>query len=213
MFPVGANYNPQIKEEEAKPGYNAPHVSKEGSVANNYSNNLSFKDNVENKIDSRATMEYINSSENDFDIRNILFYDKKTGQSRPLINDTLHILSFAIHKEFSRNLIFFRVVKHDVNKDKKYNSEDAVMLYVSDLDGKNFIQITPENEQFFDYFYYPETETILVKTALDIDKSKSFTSLDETNFREMKIKTPAMGREIFSKNLKDSLKNQMSVLQ
>ncbi len=48
---------------------------------------------------------------------------------------------------------------------------------------------------------------------MDIDNSKSFNNLDETNFREMKIKSPGMGREIFSKGLKDSLKSQMSVLQ
>lgn len=210
IFPVGANYNPKINEGDK--------VSKENqsndATGNGSFDNLSFSENYSNKkYDSRASKEYINSNENDFDIRNILFFDKKTGQSRPLINDTLHILSFAIHKEFSRPLIFFRIVKRDVNGDKKYNSNDAVMLYVSDLNGLNFTRITPDNEQFFDYFYYPESETILIKTAFDIDNNKSFNNLDETNFREMKIKSPGMGREIFSKGLKDSLKSQMSVLQ
>ena len=207
IFPVGANYNPAIKEAPVEDRHDkiSTVAVKEGALA--------FVQNTyDNKIDRSSSNEYINTSENDFDIRNILFYDKSTGQSRPLFSDTLHILSFAIHKEFSRPMIFFRIVKRDVNKDKKYNSADAIMLYVSDLDGKNFTQITPENEQFFDYFYYPETQTILVKTALDIDQSNSFTNLDETNFREMKIKNPRMGREIFSKSLKDSLKAQMNVL-
>jgi hypothetical protein len=86
------------------------------------------------------------------------------------------------------------------------------MLFVSDIYGKNLTQITPDNEQFVDYFYYPQTQTILIKTIIDADKDKNFTNFDETNFREMKIKEPAMGREIFKKSLKDSLRIQMKSL-
>ncbi len=124
IFPVGANYNPKINE-----GTKANENDQtKGATNNGTFENLSFSENYSNKkFDSRASTEYVNSNENDFDIRNILFFDKKTGQSRPLINDTLHILSFAIHKDFSHPLIFFRIVKRDVNEDKKYNSNDAVM--------------------------------------------------------------------------------------
>jgi len=202
-FPVGANYNPKIISNE----------SPENNGSFSSETKLTFSKNTTTKYDKRATTEFINSSEQDFDIRNILFYDKITGQTFPLINDTLHILSFGIHKEFKKPLVFYRVVKIDINKDNKYNSEDAVMLYTSDLRGKNFTQITPENEQFFDYFYYPETNTILIKTAIDIDKDNKFTEIDETNFREMKILDPHFGKEIFSKSLKDSLRQQINVLQ
>ncbi len=209
-FPVGANYNPKIKEAAKKDPVSGSmdivnYASKESP---GFSSN-----NTGTLYDRNASSEYINSNEQDFDIRNILFYDKLTGLSFPLIKDTLHILSFAIHKEFINPLIFYRVVKNDINKDSKYNSDDAVMLYTSDLKGKNFTQITPPNERFFDYFYYPETNTILIKTAIDIDKNNKFTELDETNFREMKIMSPQFGREIFSKSLKDSLRVQMNALK
>lgn len=206
-FPVGANYNPKISEKRKE------EIAKNGTVNNAASYAVSFTKNTTNYYDRNASSEFINSSENDFDIRNILFYDKLTGKSFPLINDTLHILSFAIHKEFKNELIFYRIVKNDINKDNKYNSADAVMLYTSDLNGNKFTQITPENEQFFDYFYYPETNTILVKTAIDIDKDNKFTEIDETNFREMKIADPKFGREIFSSSLKDSLRIQINILK
>jgi len=82
------------------------------------------------------------------------------------------------------------------------------MLYASDIFGNNMTRITPEDEQFVDYFYYEKTQTILAKTTIDANKDTHFTGKDETNFREMKIKTPALGREIFSKSLKDSLRLQ-----
>jgi hypothetical protein len=206
LFPVGGNYNPNItaasKTSESEDRLSSTTMKQ--SETNFFSRNEgSFK------FDRNSSDEYINVRENDFDIRNLLFYNKLSGSTYPLTKDTLHILSFAIHYEFGKPLIFFRIVKKDINDDKKFNSKDAVMLYVSDHEGKTLTQITPENEQFVDYFYYPETKTILIKSSIDIDKNKIFTSGDETNFREMKIDSPAFGREIFTAGLKDSLKMMM----
>lgn len=210
MFPIGANYNPQISKK--------PEPVDERNASYNfgtYSNRTSqgFVENHAVLFDKAAKQEYVNENSEDFDIRNILFYHKRSGMSYILSKDTLHILSFAIHNEFDNPLIFYRVVKVDINKDKKYNSSDAVMLYVSKTDGTALMQITPADEQFFDYFYYPETQSVLIKTAYDIDGDKKFTELDETNFREMRLSQPAFGREIFPKDLKDSLKKQISVFK
>lgn len=204
LFPVGGNYNPKITAGAAQENS----ANSNGDLNND---NVSYltKNGGSFKYDRSATDEYINAKEEAFDIRNLLFYNKLNGKTYPLATDSLHILSFAIHNEFKKPHIFFRIVKKDINGDKKFNSKDAVILFVSDPDGKNLVQITPENEQFFDYFYYPETQTILVKTAIDIDKSKTFTSQDETNFREMKLDSPAFGREIFTQGLKDSLRALM----
>lgn len=202
LFAVGANYNPQITE-----GRN------ENLEIIDSKNGLSFSANaLNNKYDYKADSEYVNNSEDLYDIRNILFYNKSTGASYPLTKDTLHILSFAIHKEFKKSLIFYRVVKKDINADKIYNKKDAVMLYTSDLNGNNFTQITPENEQFIDYFHYPENNIILVKTNINIDNNKQFDEKDETNYRELNIDNPKMGREIFNKSFKDSLKSQIKSL-
>lgn len=202
IFPVGSNYKPVVYESQESEG-NEKIISTDKS-------NLSFSLNSSASLyDRTAEKEYLNTDEDKFDIRNILFYDLKTGQTYPLVTDTLHILSFAMHKEFGKPLIFYRVVKNDNNNDSIYNSKDPVMLFISDMFGKNLIQITPADEQFSDYTFYKQTQTILIKTIIDSDKDRSFTNFDETNFREMKIKEPSMGREIFPKSLKDSLRTQL----
>ncbi len=209
MFPIGANYNPKIEKKVEE-----PNAEKDKTSLLNFSkNDNGFVENRQAFYDASASKEYVNPNEEDFDIRNILFYRKASGTSHILSGDTLHILSFAIHNEFKNPLILYRVVKMDINKDGKYNSLDAVMLYVSALDGSTLTQVTPPDEQFFDYFYYPEAQSILIKTAFDIDGDSRFTELDETNFREMRLDQPAMGKEIFAKSLKDSLKGQVSVLK
>lgn len=199
LFPVGTNYKPLV--------YEGNRSAKE-SLREIASSVLNFTVNSGIVSDRLAEKEYINGNENEFDIRNILFYDLKGGGTYPLVNDTIHILSFAIHKEFPSPKIFYRVVKKDINKDSVYNSKDPVMLFISDIFGKNLVQVTPDNEQFLDYFYYPDTQKILIKSAIDADDNKEFTGSDETNFRDMNIKDPKMGREIFSKSLKDSLRSK-----
>jgi hypothetical protein len=203
IFPVGASYQPMVFEKERN----------EISVKTNLrdATTLNFATNSSAFNDRLAKQEYINVNEDVFDIRNILFYDLKTGKTVTLINDTVHILSFALHREFSSPKIFYRVVKKDVNKDRIFNSADAVMLYVSNEAGDSLVQVTPENEQFVDYFYYAQTNTMLIKTVIDVDHDGRFTISDETNFRELKIGNPGMAREIFTKSLKDSLRHQSSI--
>jgi len=150
LFPVGGNYNPKITANTE--GDNS---ANKGPLDNNDGSYFS-KNESSFKYDRSAADEYVNTREEAFDIRNLLFYNKLNGKTYPLATDSLHILSFAIHNEFKKPHIFFRIVKKDINGDKKFNSKDAVILFVSDPDGKNLVQITPENEQFFDYFYYAE---------------------------------------------------------
>jgi hypothetical protein len=203
IFPVGSDYNPEVYNPEVKESQRVV-TTMDGTY------NMCFANNSGVAIDrySNSQTEYVNNNENEFDIRNILFYDRISGKTYQLISDTMHILSFAIHKDFATPLIFYRVVKKDSNKDTVFNSSDPVMLYTSDIYGKHLTKITPDNEQFVDYYYYPETQKILTKTRVDSDADGHFSTSDETNFREVDLKTPAMGREIFTKSLKDSLRIQ-----
>ena len=196
LFPIGTNYdvNAINRGDDLKT-----------------SNYLYFSENKASLNDRFAEIEFINDRENDFDIRNILFYDMVKGSSYQLISDTIHILSFAIHREFAKPLIFYRIVKRDLNGDEKFNSLDPVMLYVSELDGKKLTQITAVDEHFLDYNYYPQTGKILIKTIIDSDSNKVFSNSDETNFVEMSTSNPAFGREIFSEDLKNSLRSQIKL--
>jgi hypothetical protein len=206
IFPIGSSYKPEIHNKPVSIGITNANASSLSWTANTGTGNLY-------KVDRYAAVEYTNGKADDFDISNILFYDMTTGKSYPLHTDSLHILSFAIHKEFNNPLIFYRVVKNDINKDKRFNSVDPIMLYVSRLNGDSLTQITPSNEQFIDYTYYPETQMILAKTIIDADSSLTFDTTDETNFLELKLNAPAYGREIFEKSIKDLLKQRMGIKQ
>jgi hypothetical protein len=199
LFPVGTS-SFQLKKRNQFEGQD---------VKGQRKNILYFSENSSLLNDRLAKVEYVNENLNNFDIRNILFYNMVTGKSNPLCLDTFHILSFAIHDEFDTPLIFYRIVKNDYNEDKKFNSSDPIMLYISEISGDNLVAITSEDEQFIDYFYYPAVQKILIKTIIDSDGNREFEQSDETNFLEMLIQKPGIAKGIFSKNLRDSLRMEI----
>lgn len=206
LFPVGCSYNPEIIE--GQPGYIEGEAIGNASLTNQAASKIKFSANTsyDAKYDRAASVEYINDNDNDFDIRNLVFYNLLSGESYPLVNDSIHILSFALHKEFELPLIFYRVVKEDFNKDDKFNGFDPVMLYVSKLDGSEFTKITPEDEYFIDYTLYSQTNSILIKTAIDSNKDNKYLVDDETNFRSMKLNDPKFAENIFDNSIKDTLR-------
>lgn len=206
MFPIGTSYRPEVTEPPVKMNGKYTWTTTTGDL--NFSANMSGL-----TYDSMAKIEYINPNDRDYDITNILFYDIETGESYPLVSDqdTLHILSFAIHKEFENPLIFYRVVKEDYNQDTAFNALDPVALYVSPLAGDTLIQVTPDAEQFADYFYYKESQKILVKTRIDADTDSLFSPLDETSFVQMNLNEPTYGKPLFSAELKADLKGKLNL--
>lgn len=201
IFPVGCNYSPSIYED--------PKVVEEFLVV--AAGNISFTANgcastAYWDSNTQPGYEYINPYSQYYDIRNILFYDLKTGKTHPLTTDTVHILSFAIHHDYNRPQIFYRIVKQDINNDSMYNELDPVMLYTSSLLGDSLVQLTPDDEQYAEYFYYDDTQTILIRTNMNPDSDTSFATVMETNFREVHLSTPSLGKEIFSQGLRDSLR-------
>ncbi|NRA12815.1 MAG: hypothetical protein HRT57_12730 [Crocinitomicaceae bacterium] len=101
LFPVGSSYVPEVIE--------AP-VDAVSEVENMRISNISFAmNNGSVQYDQSARVEYINDDNENYDIRNLLFYNSNSGESYPLVLDSLHILSFAVHKEFSSPMIIYRI--------------------------------------------------------------------------------------------------------
>ena len=83
LFPVGGNYNPKINQhkEESDLGFFSSGELK-GDDAPESGLKLQKRDvNYNNSLmqDRDASYEFGNANESDFDIRNLLFYNKQTG--------------------------------------------------------------------------------------------------------------------------------------
>jgi len=205
IFPIGRAYYEVEAKEDKKKKRRSLGGSRAKTAKVEFSPNTGLR-----PYDNMADEEYVNRELGEFDIRNMLFYNSYTQEKYPLTETKLHILSFGLHHDLGRKMIFYRVVLNDYNGDGFFNNEDPVVLCVSDLHGRNFIQVTSDEEQFIGYSYNEETETIMIKTLVDTDNNKKFNEVDEVSFSTMKIMEPAMATKIFTDDIKQSM---MSVLE
>lgn len=203
IFPIGrAYYEVEVKKDKKKKRSIDPARAKSAQVE--FSPNTGLR-----PYDKTADEEYVNRNLEEFDIRNMLFYNSFTQDKYPLTETTLHILSFGLHRDYGNKMIFYRVVLNDYNGDGFFNNEDPVVLCISDLYGRNFVQVTSDEEQFIDYTYNEETETIMIKTLADSDGNKKFNEVDEVIFSTMKVLEPAMSTKIFTDDMKQSLMSDL----
>lgn len=222
VFPVGMTYIvPQTSGEVSKDqegddeamvseGYAADEVVNEANGRTTYNYNVKMEDQGMLSNSYGSYQVYENLDVENVDIRNLIFYNKFTGESKKLLQEKLHIISFSIHYEFGDEpIIMYDVVKNDYNADSLYNSSDPVMLFISDMSGNNFIQLTPEDETYLTYFYYAESNRLLLKVSKDGDNNKSFDPYDQTFFREVDLKKPAMGETLFGEDMMQDLMDQL----
>ncbi|MBI3134858.1 MAG: hypothetical protein HYZ14_09325 [Bacteroidetes bacterium] len=223
VFPVGMTYivpeqNGEKKLEngsDAEEGYETEHyaadeVVNEANGRTTYNYNVKMQDQGLSSNSYGSYQVYENLDVENVDIRNLIFYNKFTGESKKLLDEKLHIISFSIHYEFGDEpIIMYDVVKNDYNEDSLYNSSDPVMLFISDMSGANFTQLTPEDETYLTYFYYSESNRLLLKVSKDGDGNKAFDPYDQTIFREVDLKNPAMGETLFGEDMIQDLMDQL----
>jgi hypothetical protein len=105
---------------------------------------------------------------------NIMFLDQDYSVLRTLLNTKAFIKSFRIpysrhyygvndgQKELPVNNITYTIAFVDSNKDGKLNEEDFADLYISDLDGKAFKQVT-SGIDILDYHFMKNNAELLIE--------------------------------------------------
>jgi hypothetical protein len=143
---------------------------------------------------------------------NIVFYRKQDSETHLLLNKKAIINSFDFLESKTAGkpplrLWLYRIVDQDTNQDKKLNSEDAILGYISDLSGKNLQQITPNKTQILNWVVLPSQTAILIKILKDSNNDNKFTSEDQTNFVRASLDKPSIGNEIINDKLEKEIKS------
>ncbi len=102
---------------------------------------------------------------------NVAFYNTETKETR-LLSDSLKMVIHLVNPRVSKTgkRIFYTITTTDYNQDGKLFTGDPKYLFVSDLSGKNFKQISPDNYDLFSWNVIDRTNKILIRTTLDSDK-------------------------------------------
>ncbi|MEH2037198.1 hypothetical protein [Nostoc sp.] len=166
--------------------------------------------NEDKGVDLNLSRSYENGRNNQ--LYNIIFYQKQGSEAHLLLNKKAIITSFdllevkAANKPTTR-VWLYKIIDQDTNIDKKLNSEDATIGYLSDLSGKNLQQITPNNTRIISWVVVPGQNAIFLKILKDSDNNKKFTKEDKTNFVRVNLDKIGMGTEIISDQIEQEIKS------
>ncbi|WP_265427712.1 hypothetical protein [Chryseobacterium sp. YIM B08800] len=145
---------------------------------------------------------------------NIMFYNSNTNNYYLLTKDKILIEGFnedyydgvetvSTHKT---NYIFYTARSLDYNKDKLLNHQDPLYLYVSDKEGKNFRQLSPNNYNLENWKYIKSTKKVVFSASKDSDKNSLFDDKDEVVAFEVNVDVNESAKEIFNNETKSELK-------
>ncbi|MEH2270885.1 MAG: hypothetical protein V7K68_21135 [Nostoc sp.] len=166
--------------------------------------------NEDKGVDLNLSRSYENGRNNQ--LYNIIFYQKQGSEAHLLLNKKAIITSFdllevkAANKPTTR-VWLYKIIDQDTNIDKKLNSEDATIGYLSDLSGNNLQQITPNNTRIISWVVVPGQNAIFLKILKDSDNNKKFTQEDKTNFVRVNLDKIGMGTEIISDQIEQEIKS------
>ncbi|TAE60827.1 MAG: hypothetical protein EAZ87_04330 [Nostocales cyanobacterium] len=162
--------------------------------------------------DANLDLNLSRSYERDKKTYNMIFYHQKTGETQLLLDKKAIIKDYKLLEIKSKDkpnkeFWLFQIIDKDTNKDQKLNNQDAVIGYISDLSGKNFKQITPDNTQLINWVILPSENAILLKIIKDSNQDLKFTDPDNTNFVRVNLEKPEIGKEIIPNELESKIKS------
>lgn len=150
--------------------------------------------------------------ESQTDYWNIVFYNRKTKEYH-LLDEKKKML---IHSYYNRGSdynvpqqyykkIFYTITASDYNGDNKFSREDPVYLFVSDTDGKNFRQLTPDNYGLHSWQMIKNTNTLIMILTKESNNNKKFDAEDEKVAMTIDLNSDKPAEEVFNSDFKGKL--------
>ncbi len=140
--------------------------------------------------------------------KKILIYSMHFGSSASSSNSSVDIWANGINV-FKENIIYTAVAS-DYNANKQLDQGDPTYLYVSNRDGTNFIQISPDNYNIRSWEVVKGTTKIIMQGQKDNNGDKIFNERDATVPLVVDISSPKPAFETFKQNYIDSLKQKLT---
>lgn len=152
---------------------------------------------------------------------NIAFYNPTTKQSYLLTNRKMMIMSYddgssngnsdlVVYKHAGsdhpnkKSLRFYRVTCDDFNKNGKLDESDPIYLFVSDIDGKNFKQLSPKSMSVTDWNISVADSKVYLKVTADTDADKAFTGKDRSMPYIADLKTLSMATPVVDSSFNEA---------
>ena len=147
---------------------------------------------------------------------NIVFYNMVSKKYRLLDNRRMLIKSYSIGDDAEEykaksshgalpRLIYYKVIVNDYNGDGKLGWPDPEYLFISDLAGSYFKQISPDNLNVDGWKQVPEKGKVLIQITEDTNRDKKFEYEGNSIPYVYDIKLGVVATPIFRKGFTDTV--------
>lgn len=106
----------------------------------------------------------------------------------------------------SDQFIYYNITDSDYDGDKKLTPKDPEKLYLSNLQGKSFTRISPNNYNLSSWKIDEKHDLILMDLIKDSNGDKEFNEKDEVEYFVYNLKTGVL-KAVFDQKIKDEIKN------
>ena len=134
---------------------------------------------------------------------NLVFINKKTGESRSLLAEKGYIggVYFAEKKydkkdtEIKPTFLLLKIARTDTNNDGVINEKDASAGFIVSMDGTKLTQVTPDNTQMKWWYYDTDSQRLFVEVVRDVNNDKKFDWDDPQTVLSLNVLEPKIGQE------------------
>lgn len=157
-------------------------------------------DNRSSKYGSSKTnsVSYSISNYNRFELTgylsNLQFQHIDSTNTKPLTDKVveIHTVTYLdeISKKLNRGILVYTMVDSDTNRDRKIDSNDIKTLYISEINGSNFVKLSADLEELIDWNTIETLNRLYFRTIEDINKNGSFDKNDLMHYYYVDLKNP-----------------------
>jgi len=132
---------------------------------------------------------HFNSYEITGNLHNLKFQHLDSENLKALTTRNIRIKSITFLRDLFNNtkkqILIYRVVDHDTNRDQKLDNNDVESLYISDIDGSEFEKLTPDFQELIDWQALAIKNRIYFRSIEDINKNGTFDKNDQLHYYYM----------------------------
>lgn len=150
-------------------------------------------------------------------VYNLIFHQRRTGESHLLLNPNSLIAGFhPIDEEnekgepIKNKAIFLEVIPEDTNKDGNRDRNDATIGYLADPSGKTLKQITPNNTKIVNWQIDKPLNIMLLKVMQNSNNDSEFTGADDTSFIRVNLNNPGIGSDIITPAMREQIDRRIT---
>ncbi len=132
---------------------------------------------------------------------NLIFQHKDSLTYKSLTNNNIQIQTVTylpqIAQKTKRQMLVYQLVDADTNKDGKLDQNDIKSLYISQIDGGNFIKLTQELFELIDWNIIESQNRLYFRSLEDTNKNGAFDKEDKVHYQYINLESKDLKTETY----------------